>query len=81
MFKAGVLSKDYPDLLSARTQALAIMRRTALHTWSMTHGIADLFTNCNGDGRGLVPVPPEELLEAGLLVHLQSFGASNPRPL
>ena len=52
----------------------------ALHVWSMTHGIAVLFVSHDGDSRSPVPMPPEELLEAGLLVYLQSVGASAARP-
>jgi hypothetical protein len=40
----------------------------ALHVWS--HGIASLFGR--GDaGRRQLPMPPEELLEAGVLVYLR----------
>lgn len=46
----------------------------ALHVWTMTHGIADLFVSHDGDGRRLLPMAPENLLEAGLLVYLGSLG-------
>lgn len=42
----------------------------ALHIWAMAHGIASLFVR---GGRRL-PMSPEELLEAGVLVYLQSLG-------
>lgn len=45
----------------------------ALHVWSMAHGIASLFVR-QGAGRRKLPMPPEELLEAGVLLYLQSLG-------
>lgn len=45
----------------------------ALHVWAMAHGIASLFGR--GDaGRRKVPMSPEELLEAGVLVYLRGLG-------
>jgi AcrR family transcriptional regulator len=45
----------------------------ALHIWALSHGIASLF--CRADGaRRKLPMPPEELLEAGVLIYLQSLG-------
>jgi AcrR family transcriptional regulator len=45
----------------------------ALHVWAMAHGIASLFGR--GDaGRRKLPMSPEDLLEAGLLLYLQSLG-------
>lgn len=45
----------------------------ALHIWSLSHGIASLF--CRADGaRRKLPMSPEELLEAGVLIYLQSLG-------
>ena len=45
----------------------------ALHIWSLSHGIASLF--CRGDGAPRkLPMSPEELLEAGVLIYLQSLG-------
>ena len=47
----------------------------ALHIWAMSHGIASLF--CRPDqSRRRLPMAPEELLEAGLLIYLQSLGLS-----
>ena len=47
----------------------------ALHVWAMSHGIASLF--CRPDrSRRKLPKAPEELLEAGLLIYLQSLGLS-----
>lgn len=45
----------------------------ALHVWSMAHGIASLFVR-QGAGRRKLPMPAEELLEAGVLLYLQSLG-------
>ena len=45
----------------------------ALHIWSLAHGIASLFGR--GDaGRRSLPMSPEELLEAGVLVYLRGLG-------
>jgi len=45
----------------------------ALHVWSMTHGIASLFGR--GDAaRRAMPMPPEELLEAAVLIYLRGLG-------
>ena len=49
----------------------------ALHVWSLTHGIASLFVRETGN-RGLLPMAPEELLEAGLLVYLQAIELRSP---
>ncbi len=43
----------------------------ALHIWAMTHGIAQLYLGRSGAGQ--LPMQPAELLEAGLLVYLQSL--------
>ena len=45
----------------------------SLHIWSMAHGIASLFARGDSARRKL-PMPPEELLEAGLLVYLEGLG-------
>ena len=45
----------------------------ALHIWSMSHGIASLFVRSDPSRRKL-PMSPEELLEAGVLLYLQSLG-------
>jgi AcrR family transcriptional regulator len=45
----------------------------ALHIWSLAHGVAALFGR--GDaGRRTLPMSPEELLEAGVLVYLRGLG-------
>lgn len=51
----------------------------ALHVWAMAHGIASLFGR--GDAGRQLPMSPEELLEAGILLYLQSLGlAGGQRP-
>jgi AcrR family transcriptional regulator len=51
----------------------------ALHIWSMSHGIASLFGRGDGARRKL-PMAPEELLEAGVLIYLRGLGFSTDRP-
>jgi hypothetical protein len=48
----------------------------ALHIWSLSHGIASLFGRGDTARRSL-PMSPEELLEAGLLVYLRGLGAQD----
>jgi AcrR family transcriptional regulator len=49
----------------------------ALHVWALSHGIASLFGR--GDaGRRTLPMTPEELLEAGMLIYLRGLGLSEP---
>ncbi|MBR0683673.1 TetR/AcrR family transcriptional regulator [Roseomonas eburnea] len=70
----GVLREATERLISRlpegkRPPALMV----ALHVWSMSHGIASLF--CRPDrSRRKLPMAPEELLEAGLLIYMQSLG-------
>ena len=49
----------------------------ALHVWSLSHGIASLFGRPDASRRKL-PMTPEELLEAGVLLYLQSLGLGGP---
>jgi len=51
----------------------------ALHVWSLAHGIASLFIDGPSGSRRKLPMPPEDLLEAGLLIYLQSVGAHPTR--
>jgi AcrR family transcriptional regulator len=53
----------------------------SLHIWAMSHGVASLFAR--GDaGRRALPMAPEELLEAGVLIYLRGLGliAQPPPP-
>jgi hypothetical protein len=51
----------------------------SLHIWSMSHGIASLFGRGDAAQRAL-PMSPEELLEAGVLVYLRGLGAPDANP-
>ncbi len=51
----------------------------ALHIWSLSHGIASLFGRADA-GRRTLPMTPEELLEAGVLVYLRGLGLPEPPP-
>ena len=74
----GVL-RDAAETLTAgvpkasRPPALMV----ALHVWAMSHGIASLF--CRADGTRKLPMSPEDLLEAGVLIYLQSLGLAGGR--
>ena len=50
----------------------------ALHIWTMTHGTASLFVCRPENARRSLPMAPEQLLEAGLLIYLQSLGLGAP---
>jgi AcrR family transcriptional regulator len=51
----------------------------ALHVWSMAHGTAALFGR--GDpARRKIPMSPEDLLEAAMLIYLRGLGLGDPRP-
>ncbi|MGZ8323881.1 MAG: TetR/AcrR family transcriptional regulator [Rhodoplanes sp.] len=57
--------------MPAQSRPPALM--VALHIWALAHGIASLFGR--GDrARRPLPMTPEELLEAGVLVYLQGLG-------
>ncbi len=49
----------------------------ALHIWSLAHGIASLFGRGDAARRKL-PMAPDDLLEAGVLVYLQGLGITRP---
>lgn len=59
--------------MPARGRPPALM--VALHLWSMAHGTASLFIEGPSGARRRLPMSPEDLLEAGLLIYLQSVGA------
>jgi AcrR family transcriptional regulator len=58
--------------LKTRPPALML----ALHVWALAHGIASLFGRGDAARRAL-PMTPEELLEAGVLVYLRGLGMEN----
>ncbi|HYM74328.1 MAG TPA: TetR/AcrR family transcriptional regulator [Stellaceae bacterium] len=50
----------------------------SLHVWALAHGIASLFGR--GDaGRRALPMTPEELLEAAVLIYLRGLGLIGER--
>lgn len=50
----------------------------ALHIWSLSHGIAALFAR--GDGaRRPIPMSPEDLLEAAVLIYMDGLGDGGER--
>jgi len=69
---AEILASTYPR--DQRPPATMI----ALHVWSMSHGIASLFARPDPSRRKL-PMSPEELLEAGVLLYLQGLNAPPPK--
>jgi len=94
MFEAGISLDDHPELRQAGERAFAIVRKAAealsttlpgrppalmmaLHIWALAHGIASLFAR--GDpGRRTLPMSPEDLLEAAVLIYLQGLGHPGP---
>lgn len=50
----------------------------SLHVWALSHGIASLFAR-GDEARRKVPMRPEDLLEAGLLVYLDGLGLDSRR--
>jgi AcrR family transcriptional regulator len=58
-------------LMPGKSRPPALM--VALHIWSMTHGIASLFARGDAARRAL-PMPPEELLEAAVLIYFRGLG-------
>ena len=64
-------SQEVCNLLPREGRPPASM--VSYHIWSMAHGIASLFAR--GDaGRRKLPMAPEELLEASMLIYLQGLG-------
>ena len=45
----------------------------SFHVWALSHGIASLFAR-GDEGRRKLPMSPEELLEAGVLIYLRGLG-------
>jgi hypothetical protein len=50
----------------------------ALHIWSMSHGVASLFARGDAARRKL-PMSPDELLEAEVLIYLRGLGFPTER--
>ena len=68
VLRAAAAAASQRSAATKRPPAMMI----ALHVWAMTHGIAVLYLGRSGAGQ--LPMRPAELLEAGLLVYLQSLG-------
>jgi AcrR family transcriptional regulator len=51
----------------------------SLHLWALAHGIASLFARPDG-GRRRLPMSPEDLLEAGVLVYLRGLSLIDETP-
>jgi AcrR family transcriptional regulator len=70
----GVLRTAVEHLIAtlpANARPPALMM--ALHIWTLAHGIASLFAR--GDaGRRTLPMTPEELLEAAVLIYMRGLG-------
>lgn len=74
----GVMRTACERLIAARAGAdkpPALMM--ALHVWAMAHGIASLFCRPDGARRSL-PMSPEDLMEAAILVYLRGLGLTKP---
>jgi len=70
----GVLRNAVEQLIATMPDAArppAMMM--ALHIWTMAHGIASLFGR-GDNGRRSLPMSPEELLEAAVLIYLRGLG-------
>ena len=66
-----VAAEKLVELMPPRGRPPALM--VALHVWAMTHGIASLFGR--GDAaRRTLPMSPEDLLEASVLIYLRGLG-------
>ena len=70
---AEKLSAQMPQ--HSRPPALMV----ALHIWAMAHGTASLFGRGDAAHRAL-PMSPEELLEANVLIYLQGLGVPPAKP-
>jgi len=75
----GVL-RQAAEMLTARLPAVGrpppLM--LALHVWALSHGIASLFARSEAAQRPL-PMTPEDLLEAGVLVYLNGLGLATAK--
>ena len=49
-------------------------RMVALHIWALAHGVASLFVRNANAARRRLPMNPEDLLEAGVLIYLRALG-------
>jgi hypothetical protein len=72
----GVLRQAVEQLIATMPAAVRPpVMMMALHIWTLAHGIASLFGR--GDsGRRTLPMSPEELLEAAVLIYLRGLQAN-----
>jgi len=78
---ARAADRSFAVLLEASETICALLpkagrpppRMVSLHVWSLSHGIASLFARGDAARRKL-PMTPEDLLEAGVLVYLAGLG-------
>ncbi len=79
--RAFAVLRRAAEALSARAPAErrppALMM--SLHIWALSHGIASLFARGDAARRAL-PMPPEELLEAAVLIYLRGLGLIGDSP-
>jgi AcrR family transcriptional regulator len=87
MFEAGIPPDSHPDLRDAGERAFGVLReatetlvatmpkqnRPPVLIWALSHGIASLFGRGDAAQRRL-PMTPEELLEAAVLLYLRGLG-------
>ncbi len=73
--RAFAVLREVADKLSAQMpqQSRPPALMVALHIWAMAHGTASLFGRGDAARRAL-PMTPEELLEANVLIYLQGLG-------
>jgi AcrR family transcriptional regulator len=68
----GVLRTAAEKLCAAMPAGRPPALMVALHIWTMAHGVASLFGRGGGERRAL-PMSPEELLEAQVLVYFRGL--------
>ena len=77
--RAFAVLRNAAELIAARAPAgkRPPAAMLALHIWALSHGVASLFAR-GDEARRSLPMSPEELLEAGVLVYLQGLGLWQP---
>ena len=75
----GVLRQAADVVCAGMTENRPPALMVALHIWAMAHGIASLFIGRGEQARRRLPMSPEDLLEAGVLIYLQSLGLGTNR--
>jgi AcrR family transcriptional regulator len=70
----GVLRQAADTLCATMAENRPPALMVALHIWSLAHGIASLFVGRGEQAKRRLPMTPEDLLEAGVLIYLQSLG-------